>query len=94
MTITLKQIALIKRKHPQWNEAFNHLLMVGLSKQRKYILQLVRDGVKTTSAIAKRCGVSVYHASYVLKQLYDLTLIGREVVLNQNGKHFIYTVKD
>lgn len=93
MPISLKQIAKLKTKHPEHSEGINFILISTLSGLRMRIYNFLKHEECDSRTIATCFKVSIFHASTVLKQLYDLGLIRRRLKLDEFGQHYIWTEK-
>ena len=91
MALTLRQIAKLKKQHPGYTPALNIVLLYGLSKQRKDFYEYLKLGEFDTRQMATVFRTTIYHASTVLKFLYDLGLIRRRCIVDREGRRFNWT---
>jgi DNA-binding MarR family transcriptional regulator len=75
-------------------EAARMELIEALSQQQMAAYALVgRQGTAKAADVVDAMGISIGHASGILKGLVELHLLEREMVIDEVGKKFVYRVK-
>ena len=90
MGVTAKDIIRLKAQHPMLAEAFDLVLVSGLSGNKKRAYSMLGENERSTRWIAERLNLTIFHASTILKQLLDLTVVERKEVITSEGRHFLW----